>query len=263
MDYSADNYNKIAPFVYSDEYTAPILKWLNPSQGQRIIDLGCGSGDLTVKLQDAVGAGGFVLGVDYNQDMLTKAAQNGLKNLFHCDIQDMKLSANLCGENLFDAVFSNATLHWCKRDPSGVLEGIKRVLKDGGRFVCEMGGHLNCVGVRACLHHVVRTRGVDPESIDPWYFPSVEEYRKLLENAGFRVDTISLVPRITMLKEGGLRDWLQLFARDTFLKTFDDEGAAAIMDEAVRMCGVDCQDKDGNWSMMYARLRFSATLVRD
>jgi len=86
--------------------------------------------------------------------------------------------------------------------------------------------------------------------------------RQLLENAGFRVDTISLVPRITMLKEGGLRDWLQLFARDTFLKTFDDEGAADIMDEAVRMCGVDCQDKDGNWSMMYVRLRFSATLVR-
>jgi len=70
MDYSADNYNRIASFVYSDECTAPILKWLNPSQGQRIIDIGCGSGELTVKLQDAVGADGFVLGVDYNQDMV-------------------------------------------------------------------------------------------------------------------------------------------------------------------------------------------------
>lgn len=87
-------------------------------------------------------------------------------------------------------------------------------------------------------------------------------YYQLLENAGFRVDTISLVPRITTLEEGGLRDWLQLFARKTFLKVFDDETAAEIIDEVVRMCAVDCQDKDGNWSMMYSRLRFSATLVQ-
>ncbi|KAL4070029.1 S-adenosyl-L-methionine-dependent methyltransferase [Scleroderma yunnanense] len=265
IDYTPDSYNKIASFVYSEEFTAPVLKWLNPSQGQRIIDLGCGSGDLTVKIQDAVGPDGVVVGVDYNQDMLTKASQNGVKNLLLCDIQDMKIPTNLFEGISFDAAFSNAALHWCKRNPSGVLEGVKRVLKDGGRFICEMGGYLNCVGVdfimgvRSCLHHVIRKRGVDPDSMDPWYFPSVEEYHELLEGAGFKVEAISLVPRITPLK-GGLRDWLQLFTRETFLKTFGDEEAAEIMDEVVRMCEVDCKDQDGNWSMMYARLRFSATL---
>ena len=78
----------------------------------------------------------------------------------------------------FDAVFTNAALHWCKRDPSGVLEGAKRVLKPGGRIVGEMGGFMNCIGVRSAVHRVLRDRGYDPEDLDPWYFPSMEDYVK-------------------------------------------------------------------------------------
>ncbi|KAI6147263.1 S-adenosyl-L-methionine-dependent methyltransferase [Pisolithus tinctorius] len=259
-DYRASDYNKTASFVYSEEFTSPILRCLNPSEGDRIIDLGCGSGELTVKIQDAVGTKGFVVGVDCNEDMLTKASESGVRSLVLCDIQDLRVPMDLIEEKSFNAAFSNAALHWCKENPSGVLNGIKRVLKDGGRFICEMGGFLNCIGVRLSLHHALRKRGFEPEKIDPWYFPSVKEYRKLLEDGGFRVDSIALVPRITSLNGGGLRDWLELFVRRTFLKTLSDEDAAEIMDEVTQMCSVDMRDEEGNWSVMYARLRFSATL---
>ncbi|KAG6331607.1 hypothetical protein ID866_7483 [Astraeus odoratus] len=260
VDYTADGYNCTASFVYSEEYTEPIMKWLKPSPGDRIIDLGCGSGELTVKIQDAVGYEGLVVGIDCNHDMLAKASQNGLKNSILCDLQNMRIPTDMYSEKTFDAAFSNAALHWCKKSPSGVLDGVKRMLKDGGRFICEMGGHLNCIGVRNSLHHAIRRRGLDPDSLDPWYFPSVQQYGKLLESAGFRVDTISLVPRMTPLNEGGLREWLQLFARGTFLKSLSDDEAAEVMDEVTQMCEVDCKDENGDWWMLYARLRFCATL---
>ena len=102
----------------------------------------------------------------------------------------------------FDAVFTNAALHWCKRDPAGVLESAKRVLKPGGRIVGEMGGFMNCIGavsmflactklhvltrrrqgIRSALHRVLRERGHDPESVDPWYFPSMEDYVKVSDH---------------------------------------------------------------------------------
>lgn len=134
-------------------------------------------------------------------------------------------------------------------------------------------------GVRIALHHAARKRGLDPEEMDPWYFPTVEEYQtvsqkrlidlihnqigrsQLLQKTGFRVDTISLVPRLTPLGDGGLRGWLQLFARGTFLKTVSDMDTEEIMDEVEQMCEVDCKDREGNWSLMYVRLRFAATLV--
>lgn len=84
---------------------------------------------------------------------------------------------------------------------------------------------------------------------------------QLLENSGFRVDTMTLVPRPTPLGDGGLRAWLRLFARGTFLKTVRDVDAEEIMDEVEEMCGVDCKDREGKWSLMYVRLRFAATLV--
>lgn len=258
-DYSASNYNQTAAFVYSAEYTTPILSLLKPSIGERIVDFGCGTGELTLQIQEAVGASGLTVGIDYNNDMISKALTNGVKHAYMSDLQDIQILAPVL-ENSFDAVFSNAALHWCKQNPRGVLDGAKRLLKVGGRFVCEMGGFMNCIGVRIGLHRAVKRRGYEPDKMDPWYFPTIEEYQGLLQSAGFRVDTISLVPRLTPLLDGGLRGWLQLFARQTFLKEFSDQEVAAIIDEVVDMCEVDMKDKEGNWSLMYVRLRFLATL---
>jgi SAM-dependent methyltransferase len=127
---------------------------------------------------------------------IEKAKSNGVKHAFVADAQSLEMPED-DPEVLkkFDAVFSNATLHWCKRDPLGVLTSVRKVLKPGGRPVVEMGGFMNAIGmpdpfgvslltpaikgIRLALHDVVRSKGYDPEEFDPWFFPSMEEYVKV------------------------------------------------------------------------------------
>ncbi|KAF8798851.1 S-adenosyl-L-methionine-dependent methyltransferase [Phlegmacium glaucopus] len=260
--WSASEYNKSASFVYSAAFTAPVLELLNAQPGERILDVGCGSGELTLLLQKIVEqkGGGMVVGTDFSESMLEKAKSNGVKYTFFADAQDLEMPKDTQEiQGGFDAVFSNAALHWCKRDPPGVLTSIKGVLKPGGRFIAEMGGFMNCIGVRSALYEVVRLKGHNPEDYDPWYFPSVEDYAKLLTTAGFEATHLSLSPRITPLATG-LYDWLCLFARNSFLSKFTDEEASEIMREVEDKCRRDCQDSHGNWAMMYTRLRISAVL---
>lgn len=129
-------------------------------------------------------------------------------------------------------------------------------------------------GVVQSLYAVLRARGHDPAPLDPWYFPSASEYRKVssspplptvpdhashkvLESAGFAVHTIGLHPRLTPL-HGPLADWLELFARPTMLAGLPDSEAAEAVRDVQDMCARDCRDADGNWAIMYCRLRFSA-----
>ncbi|CAA7260979.1 unnamed protein product [Cyclocybe aegerita] len=260
--WSASQYNKTASFVYSSAYTSPVLDLLAAKPGERILDLGCGSGEVTIVLQKLVeqAEGGVVVGTDYSESMINKAKGNGIKHVFVADAQELELPQdNPSIPREFDAVFSNAVLHWCKRNPSGVLDGMRKVLKPGGRIAVEMGGFMNVIGIRSALHQILKSKGRDPEQCDPWYFPSVEEYEKLLVGAGFQVTHISLVPRFTPLSNG-LYEWLNLFARQSFLGDFSDEEAGEVMREVVERCRTDCQDSNGNWAMMYTRLRFSAVL---
>ncbi|KAG6828285.1 hypothetical protein H0H92_008495 [Tricholoma furcatifolium] len=279
--WSASLYNKTASFVYSSAFTTPVLDLLAAKPGERIVDFGCGSAEVTLRLQKLVASapGGLVVGTDFSESMITKAKENGLEHAFVGDIQALELPDNIPTINeKFDAVFSNATIHWCKRDPAGVLESAKKVLKPGGRFVAETGGFLNCVGkrrfirricralklksgvgLRSAMHEALRKRGYDPVSRDPWFFPSVEDYEKLLTTAGFQVKHISLNPRITPLI-GGAVEWLQLFARHSFMGDLSDEEAKEIIEDAAEICRVDCQDKSGKWSLMYVRLRFVAVI---
>jgi len=159
----------------------------------------------------------------------------------------------------FDAVFSNAALHWCKRSPSGVIESAARALKKGGRFVVEMGGFTNCVGLRMVIHEVLRRRGLDPVALDPWYFPSPQDQQKLLESNGFRVVHISLNPRFTPLG-GDIIDWQRTFARTSAFAGLSDAEAEDAMREVQVLCAPDCRDVSGNWALMYTRLRFVAIL---
>ncbi|EAU85934.2 cyclopropane-fatty-acyl-phospholipid synthase [Coprinopsis cinerea okayama7 len=244
--WSASLYNKTASFVYSASFIAPVMNLLDAQPGEQILDLGCGSGEVSLEIERIV----------------QMARKNGLRHAFIGDAQELQLPqeyASLAGQ--FDAVFSNATLHWCKRDPLGVLIGARKTLKPGGRLVAEMGGFMNCIGVRGAIHGALRRRGYDPKVVDPWYFPSIEDYVKLLVTAGFVPTQMSLTPRITPLPTG-LMEWLRLFVRSSFLKAFSDEQAEEIMKEVVDHCRVDCQDEGGNWALTYMRLRFSA-LVKD
>ncbi|KAJ7808860.1 S-adenosyl-L-methionine-dependent methyltransferase [Mycena olivaceomarginata] len=263
--WSASLYNKSAAFVYSPAFTAPVLELLSAQPGERIIDLGCGSGEVTVVIDEIVkkAPGGLVVAVDYSESMIAKAKEAGLDHAFVSDIQklDIPISAfnNSDADFKFDAAFSNATFHWCKSDPAGVLEGIRKILKPGGRLAVEMGGAMNCIGLRSALHRALKSRGYDSIALDPWFFPSVEEYTKLLIAASFEPLEISIVPRITPLADG-IRGWLEVFARKSILKDCPDSEATEIIDEVEEVLKIDCQDGEGNWSMVYVRLRFSAIL---
>jgi hypothetical protein len=190
----------------------------------------------------------------------------------------------------FNSIFSNATLHWCNTSPAAVLDLCRSLLvQDGtGKLAVEMGGGMNMIGVRAALWQAVRERGRDPAALDPWYFPRVEEYRrvstgvsvmysvtdiglKLLIAAGFEPLSIELYPRPTQLPTS-LYGWLQTFARSSFLASFDDAEAEAIMRQVEAACAPDCRyeemdDETGEvkerWEVMYVRLRFVAVLKPD
>lgn len=168
-DWTAQRYTSNASFVYSDSFVAPVLGLLAAQQGERVMDLGCGTGEVTAQLADSV-APGQLVGVDSSAEMLSGAkiqcASKRNVQFVQWDGQDLASCAALGDE--FDAVFSNATLHWMKRSPASVVSGVHSLLKQGGRFVGEFGGHLNVGSVRSQLHAVLNARGYDAAALDPW-----------------------------------------------------------------------------------------------
>jgi trans-aconitate methyltransferase len=179
-----------------------VLELLAPRPGERILDLGCGDGALTARI---AGSGAQVVGVDASASMIEAAQALGL---------DARV-AN--GEALpfdaeFDAVFSNAALHWIPNQQA-MLEGVHCALKPGGRFVAEMGGHGNIAAIRVALAGALRQWEIDATAMDSNFFPTDTQYRARLESAGFVVDEIALIPRLTRLPESGMRGWLETFRR--------------------------------------------------
>jgi len=165
------------------------------------------------------------------------------------------ISTRLAFAAEFDAVFSNAALHWM-RDPDAVIAGVWRALKPGGRFVGECGGAGNVATVLDALHAVVARRGVDGHAVSPWYFPSVDEYRARLERRGFAVASIDLIPRPTPLP-GRLADWLDTFA-ESFLAAVPADDRDAVKDEVEALVRAALCDASGAWTVDYVRLRFAA-----
>ncbi|SPO27098.1 related to ERG6 - Delta(24)-sterol C-methyltransferase [Ustilago trichophora] len=262
---NAEVYRSNASFVYSSAYTAAVLQLLGPKVGDRVVDLGCGSGELTIQVAHAVGATGSVLGIDASQDMidkattLLKASTSNLENLTFA-AQDGHSAPLAEQHSAYDKVFSNAALHWMKRSPSLVLSNVFTMLKPGGRFAAELGGYMNCVGVRGHLHVALRKRGVDPEQFDPWFFPSVQEYTALLEEAGFAVESCELVPRMTPLpKQSGLKGWLKTFAGPFLNAIESEEERVQVIQEVEEAVRPDCYNANsGTWCVMYVRLRVLA-----
>jgi trans-aconitate methyltransferase len=182
--WSARRYAETAYFV--PELGAPVLELLAPRARERILDLGCGDGVLTERI---VAAGATVVAVDAAPDMVAAACARGI------DARVMR-GQDLTFEREFDAVFSNAALHWM-RPPEAVLSGVRRAIKPGGRFVGEMGGHNNTAAIIVALSAVLGRRGLDAHQLSPWYFPSAGAYREKLEAAGFSVEDIRIIPRPT------------------------------------------------------------------
>ena len=241
--WNPDSYSKNARFV--SDLGEPLLNLLDPRPGERILDLGCGDGALTEKI---AAAGSTVLGVDSSRALLEASRARGLSVVL-TDAQRLALKPR------FDAVCSNAALHWMKR-PELVVEGVKHCLKQGGRFVAEFGGEGNVKTIRAALHAAVLRRGIDPWSVDPWYYPSTTEYSELLARFGFTVDYMELIPRPTKLP-GDILAWLEIFAQP-FTNAVTNE-KTRFLDQVRDAVQSDLRNSDGDWFADYVRLRFKAT----
>ena len=241
--WSPDTYSKNARFV--SNLGEPLLNLLDPQPAETIMDLGCGDGALTEKI---AAAGSFVIGVDSSPAFVEAAHARGL-NVALMDAQHLSLKRQ------FDAVFSNAALHWMKRS-EWVVEGVANCLKRGGRFVGEFGGQGNVETIRAALHAALRKRGIDPWKVDPWYYPSPEEYSKLLTRFGFTVDYIELIPRPTKLP-GDILSWLDVFAQP-FTNAVTKADNTRFLDEVREELEPALRKADGSWYADYVRLRFKA-----
>jgi len=238
-----ERYARNARFVA--ELGQPVVDLLAPQSGERILDLGCGDGALTEQL---VAMGCHVVGVDASAAQIAAARARGL---------DVRV---VDGEHLgfhaaFDAVFSNAALHWMKR-ADAVIGGVWQALVPGGRFVAECGGAGCVAAIAGALRAALARRGVDGATVDPWYFPTVEDYRARLEARGFEVEYIALIPRPTPLP-GDIVAWLETFAESftAHLPVAEKPGFLCEVRDALRptLC-----DANGSWTADYVRLRFRA-----
>jgi len=199
--------------LYDDRHSfvwkkgADLIELVAIAPGERVLDLGCGTGHLTAKIADL---GAEVIGLDSSPSMIAQARQNYPKLKFIlADARDFSF------ETPFDVVFSNAALHWIP-EADRVVACVVRSLKPGGRFGLEMGVKGNIASITEAIDSVLREMGREPHN--PWYFPSLGDYAKLLEHHGFEVGFASTFDRWNRLEhpERGLREWLDMFAGPWF-----------------------------------------------
>lgn len=239
--WTSDTYQANAAYVPA--LGAAVFELLHPQRGERILDIGCGEGSLTEKI---AAAGAMVVGVDASAEMVAAASARGL---------DARLidAERLPFEREFEAVFSNAALHWV-RDHDAMLAGVHRALKPGGRFVAEFGGHGNIAAIQVAIRSVLAHRGWGT-NIHRFY-ATPAEYSSRLQAHGFAVRQIDLIPRPTPLPTG-MRGWLETFERATLDGLPADQREVFLQDVEDLLREEVC-DSYGNWTAHYVRLRFLA-----
>jgi SAM-dependent methyltransferase len=241
-NWNANKYKKHADFV--SILALPVVELLNPKEGEKILDLGCGEGTLALEIKKF---GADVIAVDLSSEMVEKTQSKG--------IQASVMSAtNLTFENQFDAVFSNAVLHWVK-DSELAIKKISNALKKEGRFVAEFGGYGNIKNLTDAMQKVFDSHASWGEFENPWVFLKESEYKILLENNGFDVEYIALIKRPTPIDD--IVNWLDVFANGiTKNLTLEQK---EIFKQEVRdvLKPKQYNEKDG-WSADYVRLRVKA-----
>ena len=243
--WDAEAYGQNGAFVH--ELAGGVLEWLSAQPGETILDLGCGDGQLTARIA-AMGAN--VIGVDASPQMAAAARARGIK------VDEAQAESLPYADRTFDAVFSNAALHWV-RGQDAMMAEVRRVLKPGGRFVAEMGGQGNIAAIRVALIAVLSRHGFDGREDNVNYYPTPEAYTKRLTQHGFHVEKIALIPRPTPLPEGGMIAWIRTFRRGV-LDTLPEALRDTVVEETVALLEPALRDEGGNWSADYVRLRFIA-----
>jgi trans-aconitate methyltransferase len=246
--WNAALYDRNHSFVF--EFGKDLLALLSPKPAERILDLGCGTGHLA---QEIAAAGAEVIGIDHSEEMIAQAQRNYPHIKFQlADAGDFKF------DDSFDAVFSNAVLHWIK-DAEQVVTRISRALKPGGRFVAEFGGKGNVKSIIEAAGKALQAAGFPHrDQMNPWYYPSISEYTTLLEKQGLEVTYALLFDRPTSLEDGdrGLRNWIDMFANSFFDGIPSDRRAEIIEDIENRLRPQLYQN--GTWFVDYKRLRVVA-----
>ncbi|ELZ28796.1 methyltransferase [Halosimplex carlsbadense 2-9-1] len=251
-DWDPEAYDDDTGFVH--EYGGSVVDLLDPQPGERVLDLGCGTGHLTADIAERVGESGVAVGVDASVEMVERARER------YPDLRFALADAReYAPDRSFDAVFSNAALHWIPRDDQpAVAERVADLLPPGGRFVAELGGTGNVAAIVDAAVAELRARGY--EAANPWYFPTVGDHAAALEAAGFEVRLARLFDRPTELEGGreGLANWLDVFGDSLFADLDDAETDAAVSAVEERLRN-DLFDADtGTWTADYRRLRFVA-----
>lgn len=242
--WDTQSYQRDTGFVSA--YGEDVLTWLEPQAGERILDLGCGDGVLTRKI---VESGADVVGCDASESFVESARAAGLDARL-MDGQALTFDAE------FDAVFTNAALHWMLK-ADDVIAGVKRSLKTGGRFVGEFGGFGNVAAVSTAMQAVGASFDRDFTTAGPWFFPTVSQYKGMLQAHGFAVDEITTFARPTPLPNG-IRSWLEVMQKP-FFNQFGDQ-ASAVYQAVEEALTVSLRDHEGQWFADYVRLRFRASL---
>lgn len=243
--WDASRYERSARFV--SDHGAKLVDWLDPQPGEHVLDVGCGDGVLSLQIAER---GAQVRGLDSSPALVEAARERGVDAVVG-DGQTIEETGR------YDAVFSNAALHWMSRDPQAVLDGVARALAPGGRFVAEFGAQGNVAPIHTALRDECAARGLDVDAIDPWFFPSDKDYTKQLETAGFSIKKKVVFERPTPLP-GDISDWLRTLA-GPFVHAFAPGAERDAFVNAIRerlapqLCAVD-----GRWIAPYVRLRFDA-----
>ncbi|PIG90794.1 class I SAM-dependent methyltransferase [Gloeocapsopsis sp. IPPAS B-1203] len=246
--WDAKLYDRNHSFV--SELATDLTELLAPQKDYRILDLGCGTGDLTNKIAIQ---GVEVVGIDFATTMIEQA-RSKYPHL-HFEVLDAR---NLQYQEEFDAVFSNAALHWIT-EPEKVILGIQQALKPGGRFVAEFGGKGNVKAITTALYQALKNAGYPiDKKLNPWYFPSIAEYGSLLEKHGLQLVFATLFDRPTRLEDGekGLQNWLKMFA-NSFLNTFSPEQQVSIISDMENQLHPVLYQNNA-WFADYRRIRIVA-----
>ena len=246
--WNAAQYDAKYAFVY--EKAKGLVDLLAPKAGEQILDLGCGTGALTAEIARR---GAEVLGVDPSEEMISRAREKFPWLKFEVlDARQLRFN----GE--FDAVFSNAVLHWIP-EAEQVIAGVAQALKPGGRFVAEFGGKGNIHKLVEGFHRAFSALGMrEPDGVGPWFYPSVAEYAGLLERHGLEVREASLFERPTVLeeRERGLENWIRVF-RQTLIERMGEANGQRWIREVERQCRAELFH-GGSWELDYRRLRIAA-----
>jgi len=246
--WKVDLYNNKHAFVF--EYGKGLIQLLDPKEGELILDLGCGSGQLAYEISQS---GAQVIGIDSSNEMVSEA------NNKYPELQFIvKDASDFQFEKYFDAIFSNAVLHWVKNSESAILSMYKN-LKPGGRLVLEFGGRGNVKTIIQSVKNSLKQRGyIKNSTIENWYFPSISEYTNLLEKNGFEVAFAQLYDRPTELADSkdGIIDWIKMFGSTYFVDVPLAEKniiLEEIQNDLRKKCFID-----GKWYADYRRIRILA-----